>query len=113
MYHLVFPAKYRKVLFDAEVDIVLKQACLEIELRYEIKFIAIGTDKDHVYFPTKSVLTYSVTKLVAMIKSLTAREIFKRCPKVKKKLWGGEFWSDVYVLMNTPAPWGGVVYLNN
>jgi REP element-mobilizing transposase RayT len=31
-----------------------------------------------------------------MIKSITAREIFKRCPEVKKQLWGGEFWSDGY-----------------
>jgi putative transposase len=31
-----------------------------------------------------------------MIKSLTAREIFRRCPHVKKQLWGGEFWSDGY-----------------
>jgi len=31
-----------------------------------------------------------------MIKSLTAREIFRRCPQVKKQLWGGEFWSDGY-----------------
>jgi len=39
---------------------------------------------------------YSVTKIVKMIKSLTAREIFKKCPSVKKQLWGGEFWSDGY-----------------
>ena len=40
--------------------------------------------------------TYSVKKIVQMIKSLTAREIFRRCPHVKKMLWGGEFWSDGY-----------------
>ena len=96
MYHLVFPAKYRRAIFDKEVDEELKQVCLEIELRYEIKFLEIGTDKDHVHFLIQSVPTYSVTKLVTMIKSLTAREIFKRCPQVKKKLWGGEFWSDGY-----------------
>jgi REP element-mobilizing transposase RayT len=96
MYHLVFPAKYRKAVFDDEVDSILKQVCLEIELRYEIKFIEIGTDKDHVHFLIQSVPTYSVTKLVTMIKSLKAREIFKICPHVKKKLWGGEFWLDGY-----------------
>ena len=56
----------------------------------------IGVDKDHVHFLVQSVPTYSVTKLVTMIKSLTAREVFKRCPQVKQKLWGGEFWSDGY-----------------
>lgn len=54
----------------------------------------IGTDKDHVHFLVQSVPTYRVTKPVTMIKSLTAREIFRRCCGVKKKLRGGEFWTD-------------------
>ncbi len=94
LYHLVFPAKYRKAVFDSIVYQELKTACLEIEARYQIKFLEIGTDNDHVHFLVHSVPTYSVTKLVTMIKSLTAREVFKRCPQVKKQLWGGEFWSD-------------------
>jgi len=96
MYHLVFPAKYRGVVFDEQVDEVLKGVCLEIEKRYQVKFIEIGTDKDHVHFLVQSVPTYSVTKIVTLLKSLTAREIFRCCPQVKKKLWGGEFWTDGY-----------------
>ncbi|NOZ52644.1 MAG: IS200/IS605 family transposase [Gammaproteobacteria bacterium] len=96
IYHLVFPAKYRQAVFDEHVDKVLKDICLEIEKRYEIKFLEIGTDKDYVHFLVQSVPTYSVTKLVTMIKSLTAREVFRQCPQVKKQLWGGEFWSDGY-----------------
>ena len=96
LYHLVFPAKYRKAVFDEQVDEILREVCLDIEKRYEIKFVEIGVDKDDVHFLVQSVPTYSVTKLVTMIKSLTAREVFKRCPQVKQKLWGGEFWSDGY-----------------
>jgi REP element-mobilizing transposase RayT len=96
LYHLVFPAKYRRAVFDSDVDQILKEVCLEIQDRYQINFIEIGSDKDHVHFLFQSVPTYSITKIVTMIKSLTAREIFKRCPQVKKKLWGGEFWSDGY-----------------
>jgi putative transposase len=96
LYHLVFPAKYRRVVFDEKVDTVLKDICLEIESRYQVKFLEIGTDSDHVHFLVQSVPTYGVTKIVTMIKSLSAREIFKRCPEVKKKLWGGEFWTDGY-----------------
>ena len=96
MYHIVFPAKYRRAVIDADVDKVLKEVCLDIERRYQIKFLEIGTDKDHVHFLIQSVPTYSVMKMVTMIKSLTAREIFKRCPYVKKQLWGGEFWTDGY-----------------
>ena len=96
MYHLVFPAKYRRVVINDEVDKVLKEVCLEIEKRYEISFLEIGTDKDHVHFLVQSVPTYDVVKIVRTIKSISAREVFQRCPHVKKKLWGGEFWSDGY-----------------
>ena len=96
LYHLVFPAKYRRAVIDAEVDEELKKTCLEIEKRYEVKFLEIGTDKNHVHFLVQSVPSYSVTKIVTMIKSVSAREIFKKCPDVKKQLWGGEFWSDGY-----------------
>ena len=92
----MFPAKYRRAVYDGHVDGVLKEVCLDIEKRYQVKFLEIGTDKDHVHFLVQSVPTYSVTKVVTMIKSLTAREVFKRCPQVKKQLWGGEFWTDGY-----------------
>lgn len=92
----MFPAKYRRVVFDGAVEEVLREVCLEIEKRYMVKFLEIGTDKDHVHFLVQSVPTYSVTKLVTVIKSISAREIFQRCPQVKKKLWGGEFWTDGY-----------------
>jgi len=61
-----------------------------------MKFLEIGTDEDHVHFLVQSVPTYSVTKVVTVIKSISAREIFHRCPQVKRKLWGGEFWTDGY-----------------
>ncbi len=69
---------------------------MEIEKRYQVHFLEIGTDKDPVHFLVQSVPTYSVTKLVTLIKSISTREILRRCPQVKKQLWGGEFWTDGY-----------------
>jgi REP element-mobilizing transposase RayT len=88
---MVFPAKYCRVVFDVSVDQVLREVCLDIEKRYQIKFLEIGTDEDHVHFLVQSVPTYSVTKIVTTIKSLTARQIFKLCPQVKKQLWVENF----------------------
>ena len=88
--------QHQSILAPEEVDSVLQKVCLDIEKRYQVKFQEIGTDKDHVHFLVQSVPMYSVTKIVTMIKSITAREIFKRCPQVKRQLWGGEFWSDGY-----------------
>ena len=98
VYHLVCPAKYRRVVFDGSVDEVLRTVCVELSDRYEIRFVEIGLDKDHVHFLVQSVPRYSPTKIVRIIKSVTAREIFKRVPAVKQQLWGGEFWSDGYYM---------------
>lgn len=94
MYHIVFPAKYRRVVIDREVDQVIKETCIEISKRYPIYFLEIGSDKDHVHFLIQSVPTYSPTQICRIVKSITAKEVFSKCPDVKKKLWGGEFWSD-------------------
>jgi len=96
IYHFVCPAKYRRVVFDENVDEVPKETCLEIEKRYEIRFLEIGADKDHVHFLIQSAPTQSAAKIIQMVKSITAREVFAMCPQVKKKLWGGQFWPDGY-----------------
>ena len=96
LYHFVCPAKYRRVVFSAGVDETLKDVCLEISKRYPIHFLEIGTDRDHVHLLVQSVPRYSATRLITVIKSIAAREIFKRHPEVKKQLWGGEFWTDGY-----------------
>ena len=98
LYHLVCPAKYRRVVFTEEVDAHLKDVCLDIAKRYEIQFVEIGTDHDHVHFLVQSVPTYSPTQIARIVKSMTAREIFQRVPSVKKLLWGGEFWSKGYFI---------------
>ena len=104
VYHFVCPAKYRRIVFDEDVDEQLKQICLGIELRYEyIHFLEIGVDKDHVHFLIQSVPNYSPTQIARTVKSITAKEVFKRCPDVKKKLWGGEFWSDGYWMVTVSA----------
>lgn len=90
-------------MFSEVVDAKLKEICSEIEKRYEITFLEIGTDDDHVHFLVQSVPMYSPKQLVQIIKSLTAREIFKLCPEVKKYLWGGKFWSEGYFVSTVGA----------
>ena len=96
MYHIVSPAKYRRAVIGEEVEEKLRQVCMGIEARYEMKFLEIGSEQDHVHFLVQSVPTYSPTKIVRTIKSITARKILESSPEVKKALWGGNFWSDGY-----------------
>ncbi len=94
LYHLVFPAKYRRAVIDPEVDQALRNVCLDIEARYEIKFPEIGTDKDHVHFLVQSVPMYSVKKIVQVIKSITAREVSSGAHMLRSDC--GESCSDGY-----------------
>lgn len=105
LYHFVSSAKYRRVVITDSVDKVIVEICDDIEKRYEVNFLEIGTDKNHVHFLIQSVPSYSITKIVTMIKSIVAREVFKRCPEVKKQLWGGEFWGKGY-FVNTVGQHG-------
>jgi putative transposase len=98
LYHIICPANYRKAVFSEEMGNELKEICIEISKRYEIHFIEIGIAGDHAHFLVQSVPTYSPTKIVRTIKSITARELFRRLPSVKEVLWGGEFWTDGYYI---------------
>ena len=55
-------------------DKELRNICLEISKRYEIRFLEIGADVDYVHFFVEAVPTYSPKKIVT-IKSITSREI--------------------------------------
>ena len=105
MYHVVCPAKYRRDVFSEEVKKTLKEVCIEISRRYEINYLEIGTDEDHVHFLIQSVPMMLPKKIVQITKSITGREIFKNHPEVKKKLWGGSFWTSGYY-MNTVGQYG-------
>ena len=95
-YHIVFPVKYRKALLRPEIEERIKQLSKEIEERYEITMEQIGLDQDHIHLLCSFHPKYSVGSVVQKFKSITARELFKTFPELKKELWGGEFWSDGY-----------------
>jgi len=96
LYHYVCPAKYRRVIFDCDVEKILVSTCVEISKRHEINFIEIGADRDHVHFLVQAVPSMSPTQVITTIKSLTGKEIFRLHPKVKRILWGGNLWSAGY-----------------
>jgi REP element-mobilizing transposase RayT len=64
MYHIVCPAKYRRSVISKKVDNKLRETCQGIEARYEINFLEIGTEPDHVHFLVQSVPTYNSEQIV-------------------------------------------------
>jgi putative transposase len=106
MYHIVCTVKYRKSLLSQEVSDFLKETCLEISQRFEIYFLQIGTDQNHVHFLVQSIPTMSVSKMINLIKGNLSREIFLKFPKMTDTLWGGAFWTAGYYA-NTVSQYGG------
>ena len=100
LYHLVCPAKYRRKVFTESVEKSLKEICVGIAERYEIYFVEIGSDEDHVHFLLQSIPVMPPERAVKIIKGITAKEIFQRHPEVRRQLWGGHFWTSGYY-MNT------------
>jgi REP element-mobilizing transposase RayT len=98
IYHVVCTAKYRRVVISTEVDEVIKESCKEIEKRYDMHFLEIGADGDHVHFLIQTIPMMLPKNMVQRLKSILAREVFLKRPEVKKKLWGGQFWSDGYFI---------------
>jgi len=105
LYHLVCPAKCRRKVFSKEVELTLKKVCEDIEERFEINFVEIGTDEDHVHFLLQSVPMMRPSDMVKKIKSITSREIFREHPEIRKILWGGQFWTSGYYI-NTVGRYG-------
>lgn len=116
LYHLVCPIKYRRSILTDIINESIVKICSEIEFRYDIYFVEIGLDDNHVHFLLQSVPTYSPKQIVQTVKSIIAREVFRLHPELREKLWGGQFWSDGYYI-NTVGQYANeeviIAYLKN
>ena len=96
IYHLVCPVKYRRDVFTPEIATTLKEVCLEFGPAYDIRFLEIGIDEDHVHFLIQTIPNIRFSDMVKKIKSITANHLFKTHKELKKKLWWGKFWTQGY-----------------
>ena len=92
------------------VEFSLIEVCKNISSQYEIHFVEIGADDNHVHFLIQSVPMMSLKSIAQTVKSITAKELFKLHPEVKQKLWGGNFWTSGYYV-NTVGQYANEVIL--
>ena len=72
----------------------MKNVCKGIQERYFIWFEVLGHENNHVHMVIEAAPKYSPSRIIQICKSILAKQIFKRFPKVKDELWEGEFWTD-------------------
>ena len=96
-YHLVWCPKYRKKIFErGHIRERAEQLIREIGEEYGFEIVEMEVAVEHVHillsFPPKR----SIGEVVRIIKSNSARELFREFPSMKRGLWAGELWEDGY-----------------
>src|SRR4030042_6056439 len=95
-YHLVWIPKYRKDILDKEVAEYVKVIFSKIAEEYEFKIDTMEVMEDHVHVFVEVPPRYSPARVVQVMKNISAREVFKGYPDLRKQLWAGELWNDGY-----------------
>jgi len=92
---MVMCLKYRRQLLKGDTfRSYLCETLKEISKRYWYEIDEMGTDGDHVHIFVGAAGRWAPSRIMQVIKSLSAKEMFKKFPEIRKTLWGGEFWSD-------------------
>jgi putative transposase len=95
-YHLVWIPKYRKSIFTKEISKYIKEVFQEIARQYQFEIDTMEIMEDHVHLFLSAPPRYSPAEIVQIFKSISAREIFKKYPSLRKVLWKKELWNDGY-----------------
>jgi putative transposase len=96
-YHLVWCPKYRKKIFEREdVRERAEQLIREISEEYGFEIIEMEVAVEHLHILLSFAPRHSIGGVVRVIKSNSARELFREFPFLKRRLWVGELWEDGY-----------------
>ena len=95
--HTTWCPKRRKTIFkDAELRERAEQLFREISDEYEFDIQEMEVGEDHVHILISFHPKYSIGQVVRTLKSISARELFREFPRIKKRLWSGQLWEDGY-----------------
>ena len=95
-YHLVWTPKYRRHIFGEGIAIYVKEIFGRISEEYEFRIDTMEVMEDHVHIFLEAPPRYSPAEIAQIMKSISAREVFKKFPKLREQLWAHELWNDGY-----------------
>jgi len=95
-YHFVWVPKYRARILGGEVSRYLKKVFREIAQEYGFTIVTIEIMEDHVHVLIEAPPAYSPSHVVQVMKSVSARELYKKFPKMKRQMWCGKIWNEGY-----------------
>ena len=95
-YHVVWVPKYRAQVLGGEVAEYMKEIFEQIALEYDFHIDTMEVMEDHVHVFIEAPPAYAPAQVVQILKSISAREVFKKFPKMRKAMWSGMIWGDGY-----------------
>ncbi len=95
-YHLVWAPKNRKWILRGDIRQRMKALFGEIAAHHGIEIEAMEVAEDHVHLFVSFPPRYSISKVVGLLKSISASVLSREFPGIRDQLWGGEFWEDGY-----------------
>jgi putative transposase len=66
----------------------------EIAANFPCEIEELEVAKDHVHLFLDFPPRYAIAKVVGILKGISASELFREFPELKRQLRGGEFWED-------------------
>jgi len=98
-YHIVFSTKYRRKVLTPEIEEYLRQVIIEtgIEKGFDVVMVEVG-EEDHVHLFVSAHPKIAPSYIVKMVKGISARKLFLKFPKLKKRLWKGHLWNPSYYI---------------
>jgi len=96
-YHLIWCPKFRYNVLKGNVEEALKRILAEICNKYEYKILELEVMADHIHIFISAKPTIAPTDIVRTLKSITAIQLFKEFPALKKFYSRcGSLWSKGY-----------------
>ena len=98
-YHIIFCPKYRKNVLTEEIRDDLKLIFQTITSSNLWKIIEMEIMEDHIHLFISAHPKFSPTDIVKKLKGISARQIFLKFPKLRKKNIGGDIYGLKDILL--------------
>ena len=95
-YHVVWVPKYRAYILGGEVSRYLKEVFSRIAEEYGFNIDTMEVMEDHVHIFIEAPPACSPAQVVQIMKSISARELYKKFPEMRKAMWSGKIWNEGY-----------------
>ena len=95
-YHLVWTPKYRQGVLPGELRKRGEELCREIAQDCGFASDTREGAAEHGHLLLDFPPRYAMAKVVGILRSIAASQVFVECPAIKKPLWAGELWADGY-----------------